>query len=104
MDDDRLQAVCIARLVVCCSSRCHHKTARDESYYILCPSLPICPSRKLRDTTQIHDPGIQHEPVINLRPSYVLDADIASCFDTIDQAALLEKRATSPLFARPIKE
>ena len=42
--------------------------------------------------------------VINLRPSYVLDADIASCFDKIDQAALLEKMATSPFFARPIKE
>src|SRR6266699_1358494 len=41
--------------------------------------------------------------VINLRPSYVLDADIASCFDKIDQAALLEKMATSPFFARPIK-
>ncbi len=42
--------------------------------------------------------------VINLRPSYVLDADIASCFDKIDQAALLEKMATSPMFTRPIKE
>jgi RNA-directed DNA polymerase len=34
----------------------------------------------------------------------VLDADIASCFDRIDQAALLEKMNTSPHFARPIKE
>ena len=26
--------------------------SRDESYYILCPSLPIYPSRELRDTTE----------------------------------------------------
>ena len=31
----------------------HNKTARDESYYILCPSLLICPSRILRDTTRV---------------------------------------------------
>jgi RNA-directed DNA polymerase len=42
--------------------------------------------------------------VINLQPRYVLDADIASCFDKIDQAALLEKMATSPFFARPIRQ
>src|SRR5262249_8782333 len=42
--------------------------------------------------------------VINLQPRYVLDADIASCFDKIDQAALLEKMATSPFFARPIQQ
>jgi len=41
---------------------------------------------------------------IQRRPRYVLDADIASCFDKIDQAALLEKMHTSPHFARPIKE
>jgi RNA-directed DNA polymerase len=34
----------------------------------------------------------------------VLDADIASCFDRIDQKALLEKINTSPHFARPIRE
>jgi len=34
----------------------------------------------------------------------VLDADIASCFDKINQAALLDKINTSPHFARPIKE
>ena len=42
--------------------------------------------------------------VINLQPRYVLDADIASCFDKIEQAALLEKMATSPFFARPIRQ
>src|SRR5262249_47986404 len=42
--------------------------------------------------------------VINLQPRYVLDADIASCFDKIDHAALLEKMATSPFFARPIRQ
>jgi RNA-directed DNA polymerase len=34
----------------------------------------------------------------------VLDADIASCFDRIDQQALLEKINTSPHFTRPIRE
>jgi RNA-directed DNA polymerase len=42
--------------------------------------------------------------VISKQPRYVLDADIASCFDKINQAALLDKINTSPHFARPIKE
>ena len=42
--------------------------------------------------------------VISKQPRYVLDADIASCFDKIEQAALLEKMATSPFFARPIRQ
>ena len=48
--------------------------------------------------------AIQHIfDVIKLQPRYVLDADIASCFDKIDQAALLEKIHTSPHCARPLK-
>jgi RNA-directed DNA polymerase len=42
--------------------------------------------------------------IIKHTPRYVLDADIASCFDRIDQKALLEKINTSPRFARPIRE
>src|SRR5499433_4603375 len=41
---------------------------------------------------------------IHQQDKYVFDADIASCFDKIDQAALLEKMATSPFFARPIRQ
>ena len=41
---------------------------------------------------------------ISKQPRYVLDADSASCFDKINQAALLDKINTSPHFARPIKE
>src|SRR5689334_2490636 len=36
-------------------------------------------------------------------PKYVLDADIAKCFDRIDQAALLEKLNTFPRLRRVIK-
>src|SRR5712691_11224048 len=42
--------------------------------------------------------------IIKHTPRYVLDADIASCFDRIDQKALLDKINTSPRFARPIRE
>ncbi len=42
--------------------------------------------------------------IIKHTPRYVLDADIASCFDRIDHKALLEKINTSPHFARPIRE
>jgi RNA-directed DNA polymerase len=50
-----------------------------------------------------HDAIRQIFEVIKLQPRYVLDADIASCFDKIDQAALLEKMHASPYCARPIK-
>jgi len=33
---------------------------------------------------------------INKRPKYVLDADIAKCFDRINQTRLLEKLKTYP--------
>src|SRR5207245_4372897 len=35
---------------------------------------------------------------------WFIEGDIKGCFDTIDQAALLEKMATSPFFARPIRQ
>jgi len=36
------------------------------------------------------------------KPKYVLDADIAACFDRIDHAALLAKLRTAPTFRRAI--
>src|SRR6266446_8871446 len=61
-------------------------------------SFGFRPGRSCQDALQ------QIFLTIQRRPRYVLDADIASCFDKIDQAALLEKMHTSPHFARPIKE
>jgi RNA-directed DNA polymerase len=40
---------------------------------------------------------------IRLKPKYVLDADIAKCFDRIDHAALLNKLATFPTLRRAIR-
>src|SRR5260370_22384146 len=59
-------------------------------------SFGFRPGRSCQDAIQ------QIFLTIQRRPRYVLDADIASCFDKIDQAALLEKMHTSPHFARPI--
>ncbi len=61
-------------------------------------SFGFRPGRSCQDAIQQIFLTICHQP------RYVLDADIASCFDRIDQAALLEKMHTSPHFARPIKE
>src|SRR6266851_143815 len=61
-------------------------------------SFGFRPGRSCQDAIQQIFLTICHQP------RYVLDADIASCFDRIDQAALLEKMNTSPHFARPIKE
>jgi RNA-directed DNA polymerase len=40
---------------------------------------------------------------INKQPKYVLDADIAKCFDRIDREALLRKTGTFPTLRRLIK-
>lgn len=40
---------------------------------------------------------------INKRPKYVLDADIAKCFDRIDRQKLLEKLGTYPTLRRLVK-
>ncbi len=61
-------------------------------------SFGFRPGRSCQDAMQ------QIFMTICRKPRYVLDADIASCFDRIDQAALLEKMHTSPHLARPIKE
>ena len=60
-------------------------------------SFGFRPGRSSQDAVQ------QIWEIIKSQPQYVLDADIASCFDRINQAALLEKIHTSPHFARPIK-
>jgi RNA-directed DNA polymerase len=60
-------------------------------------SFGFRPGRSSQDAVQ------QIWETIKIQPRYVLDADIASCFDRINQAALLEKIHTSPHFARPIK-
>jgi RNA-directed DNA polymerase len=41
--------------------------------------------------------------VINRKPKYVLDADIAACFDRIDHQALLTKLNTFPFMRRAIR-
>ncbi|MBW4455833.1 MAG: group II intron reverse transcriptase/maturase [Nostoc indistinguendum CM1-VF10] len=40
---------------------------------------------------------------IRLKPKYVLDADIAKCFDRIDQEALLRKLNSSPTIRRQVR-
>ena len=40
---------------------------------------------------------------INKKPKFVLDADIAKCFDRIDHEALLIKLNTSPTIRRQIR-
>jgi RNA-directed DNA polymerase len=55
------------------------------------------PGRSSQDAVQ------QIGEIIKSQPRYGLDADIASCFARIKQAALLEKIHTSPHFARPLK-
>jgi RNA-directed DNA polymerase len=40
---------------------------------------------------------------INRKPKYVLDADIASCFDRIDHQALLRKLGTFPALRRVVR-
>ena len=40
---------------------------------------------------------------INKKAKWVLDADIAKCFDRIDHKALVEKLNTSPIFRRQIR-
>jgi len=55
------------------------------------------PGRSCHDAIQaIHT-------TINHKPKYVLDADIAKCFDQIDQSALLDKVNTNPSLCRQLK-
>jgi RNA-directed DNA polymerase len=55
------------------------------------------PGRSAQDAIKAIYDGIRQ------KPKYVLDADIAKCFDRINHAALLAKLQTSPRLRRPIK-
>lgn len=55
------------------------------------------PGRSSQDAIE----AIHH--VITFKPRYVLDADIAKCFDRIDHAALLCKLDTTPTFRRAVR-
>lgn len=55
------------------------------------------PGRSGHDAVVALTLGICH------KPKYVLDADIAKCFDRIDHAALLTKLHTTPAFRRAIR-
>lgn len=50
-----------------------------------------------------HDAIQAIRAAIHTKPKYVLDADIAKCFDRINHEALLKKLDTSPTFRRTIK-
>lgn len=50
-----------------------------------------------------HDAISMIRIVIRLKPRYVLDADIAKCFDRINHGALLEKLSTFPTLRRAVK-
>jgi RNA-directed DNA polymerase len=55
------------------------------------------PGRSAQDAIKAIYDGIRQ------KPKYVLDADIAKCFDRINHTALLAKLQTSPRLRRPIK-
>lgn len=57
-----------------------------------------------RPARSAHDAVEAIFKVINQRSRWVLDADIAKCFDKIDQKALLNKTNTSPSIRRQIKK
>jgi RNA-directed DNA polymerase len=50
-----------------------------------------------------HDAISMIRNVVRLKPRYVLDADIAKCFDRINHGALLEKLSTFPSLRRAVK-
>ena len=55
------------------------------------------PGRSCHDAIEAIYKAIQH------KPKYVLDADIAQCFDRINHSALLDKLNTSPTIRRQIR-
>src|SRR5919199_2537853 len=60
-------------------------------------SFGFRPGRSCHDAIETVFHGICH------LPRYVLDADIAACFDQIDHSALLRKLGTSPTLRRAIR-
>jgi len=60
-------------------------------------------SQGFRPGRSTHDAIEAIRIVISGKPKYVLDADIAQCFDRIDHQKLLKKIDTIPQFRRQIK-
>lgn len=60
-------------------------------------------SHGFRPGRSTHDAIEAIRGVITGKPKYVLDADIAQCFDRIDHQTLLAKIDTIPKFRRQIK-
>lgn len=56
-----------------------------------------------RPGRSVHDAMAAIFNIISKQPKYVLDADIANCFNTINHMALLEKLHTFPAMRRVIK-
>jgi len=57
-----------------------------------------------RPGRSVHDATYAIHADICVKPKYVLDADIAACFDRIDHAALLDKLNTFPALRRIIRK
>src|SRR5215510_9741099 len=77
--------------------RTHAPQRCDGAYPTEPNSYGFRPGRSAHDAIKaIHD-GIKQ------KPKSVLDADLAKCFDRIDQVALLTKLNTSPRLRRVIK-
>lgn len=55
-----------------------------------------------RPGRSVHDAREVIFKAISVKPKFVLDADIAACFDRIDHAALLRKLHTYPALRRTI--
>jgi RNA-directed DNA polymerase len=56
-----------------------------------------------RPGRSVYDAVVQIHIAINRQPKYVLDADLASCFDRIHQRALFSKLNTFPKLRRAIR-
>src|SRR5919199_2871261 len=56
-----------------------------------------------RPGRSVYDAVVQIHIAINHQPTFVLDADLASCFDRIDQRALLSKLQTFPKLRRAVR-
>lgn len=56
-----------------------------------------------RPGRSVHDAIVALSMAMRRQPKYVLDADIAACFDNISHTALLDKLNTFPLMRRAIR-
>ena len=85
-------------------------TMRDRAQQVFGPALEPAWEAKFEPNSYGFRPGRSaHDAVaaiynhIRLQPKYVLDADIAKCFDRINHAALLAKLNTIPPIARLVR-